>query len=146
MQTNRGIGMLIIRSLLGCIFFFQGYGKIFTWGVDQFMRMDFFYKPYKDILPDFMIFGTAYYTSYVECICGFLLILGYKRNMALYLLGSVLLIVTIGHGIAEPIWDLSHVMYRAILLIGLLLLPESWDKYRLEYWLKQKSKVGLKKE
>lgn len=144
MKTNRAIGMLIVRLLLGCIFFFQGYGKIFTWGVDQFMRMDFFYKPYKEILPDFIIFGTAYYTSYVECICGLLLILGYKRNLALYLLGSVLVIVSIGHGIAEPIWDLSHVMFRALLLTSLLLLPESWDIYRLEQWITSQRKVGFK--
>lgn len=145
MKTNQTIGILISRLLLGFIFFFQGYGKVFNWGVDQFMRMDFFYKPYKDILPDFLIFGTAYYTSYVELIGGFLLIIGFKRDYALYALGSVLVLVTIGHGIAEPIWDLSHVMYRAILLLGLLFLPKEWDIYSLDHWIKPKQVVGFKK-
>lgn len=145
MKTNQTIGILISRLLLGFIFFFQGYGKVFNWGVDQFMRMDFFYKPYKDILPDFLIFGTAYYTSYVELIGGFLLIIGFKRDYALYALGSVLVLVTIGHGIAEPIWDLSHVMYRATLLLGLLFLPKEWDIYSLDHWMKPKQVVGFKK-
>lgn len=145
MKTNQTIGILISRLLLGFIFFFQGYGKVFNWGVYQFMRMDFFYKPYKDILPDFLIFGTAYYTSYIELIGGLLLIIGFKRDYALYALGSVLVLVTIGHGMAEPIWDLSHVMYRAVLLLGLLFLPKEWDIYSLDNWIKPKQVVGFKK-
>ncbi len=127
MNKNQIAAFVLARTLLGFIFLMQGFGKVFTWGVDQFMRMDFFYKPYKDILPDFIIFGTAYYTSYIELLGGLLLVLGYKTNLALYFLASVLIIVTIGHGIAEPIWDLSHVMYRVILLIGLLLMPKAWN-------------------
>lgn len=144
MTTNRTIGILIVRLILGFIFLMQGFGKIFTWGVDRFMHMDFFYKPYKEILPDFLIFGTAYYTSYVEFIGGLCLIIGFKRDMALYALGSVLIIVTLGHGIAEPIWDLSHVMFRAVLLITLLFTPKEWDRYQLDYWLNKKQHIGFK--
>lgn len=132
MSKNKIAAYFFSRVLLGFIFLMQGFGKVFTWGIDNFMRMDFFYKPYKDILPDFIIFGTAYYTSYIELIGGALLVLGYKTNWALYLLGSVLVIVTIGHGIAEPIWDLSHVMYRTMLLIGLLLMPKEWNTLSID--------------
>ncbi len=138
MNRNKHIAILSIRLILGLIFFMQGFGKVFTWGVDNVYRMEFFYDTYKDILPDFIIMGTAYYTSYVELIAGFLLILGFKRNVALYLLASVLVIVSFGHGLVEPIWDLSHVMYRTILLMALLLLPEEWDVYSIDYLLKRK--------
>ena len=144
MTTNRMIGILIVRLILGFIFLMQGFGKVFTWGVDHFMRMDFFYKPYKDILPDFLIFGTAYYTSYIELIGGLCLIIGFKRDLALYALGSVLILVTLGHGIAEPIWDLSHVMFRTLLLITLLFTPKEWDRYQLDYWLNKKKSIGFK--
>lgn len=61
-----------------------------------------------------------------------MLILGLRVTYALYALGSVLVIVTFGHGLAEPIWNLSHVFPRTILLIALLILPREWDKISLD--------------
>jgi len=132
MNLNKSIAMLIIRLILGFIFLMQGIGKVFKWGVENVYNMDFFYDTYKDLLPDFIIHATAYYTSYIELIAGLLVVLGLKRDYALYLLASVLVIVTFGHGLAEPIWNLSHVMYRTILLVTLLILPREWDKFSMD--------------
>ncbi len=137
MHKNRTVALLSMRLILGLIFFFQGYGKVFTWGVENLYQMDFFYGTYKDLLPEFLIYGTAYYTSFVELIGGFLLLIGFKRDYALYALASVLVIVSFGHGLAEPIWDLSHVLYRTILLVGLLLLPKAWDTWSLDHFFKR---------
>ena len=122
----------------------QGFGKIFTWGVENVYNADFFYGTYKDLLPDFIIHGTAYYTSYIELIGGLLLIVGLKTNYALYALASVLVIVTFGHGLAEPIWDLSHVMYRTILLATLLILPSEWDRFSIDHYIKKRPASNLK--
>ena len=84
------------------------------------------------LLPDFIIHATAYYTSYVELVAGFLLVVGFKRDYALYALASVLVIVTFGHGLSDPIWDLSHVMYRTILLVALLIFPKEWDRFSVD--------------
>lgn len=132
MNQNRSIGVLTTRVLLGVIFFMQGYGKVFKWGVEKVYNMDFFYPTYKDMLPDIIIRITAYYTSYVELIGGVLLLIGYKRDWALYGLATVLIIVSFGHGLAEPIWDMSHVIFRAALLISLFLFPKEWDRYSLD--------------
>lgn len=110
----------------------QGYGKVFTWGVEDVYNMDYFYPTYKDLLPVFVIRFTAYYTSYIELIAGFLLVLGLKRDYALYFLALDLVIVTFGHGLADPIWNLSHVMFRTILLVTLLILPKDWDKFSID--------------
>lgn len=109
----------------------QGFGKVFKFGMDR-VYGGFFKGTYSELLPDFLLKITAYYTSYVELIAGFLLILGLFRNYALYALASVLVIVSFGHGLVEPIWDLSHVMYRTILLVALLLLPEQWDVFTMD--------------
>ncbi len=122
----------------------QGYGKVFTWGIEKLYNMEFFHETYKNIFPDYITHATAYYTSYIELIGGLLLVLGFKRDYALYALASVLLIVTFGHGLAEPIWDMSHVMYRAILLIALLIIPKEWDRYSLDIFI-QKFKSSQKK-
>ncbi|PHR26971.1 MAG: hypothetical protein COA38_13945 [Fluviicola sp.] len=139
MNSNRAVALLSIRLVLGLIFFFQGYGKIFSWGVENIYESELFLGAYKDLLPDFIIHGTAYYTSYIELLGGFILLFGFKTNYVLYALVSVLVIVTFGHGLAEPIWDLSHVMFRLILLVTLLLLPREWDRFSLDHLLRKRS-------
>lgn len=136
-MRNGTIGLFITRVLLGLIFFMQGFGKVFTWGIDDVYNK--FFVPFQStFLPDFIIRFTVYYTSYVELTGGFLLILGLFRNYALYALGIDLIIVSFGHGIMEPIWDLQHIIYRAVLLIPLLLLPDDWDKLSIDFYLKKK--------
>ncbi|WBX76458.1 DoxX family membrane protein [Tenacibaculum ovolyticum] len=139
MQKNKQIAVLIMRLLLGFIFFFQGFGKIFKFGLENVYK-NFFLNNYSDLLPDFLLLITAYYTSLIELIAGLLLIIGLKTNYALYALASVLVIVTIGHGLKEPIWDLSHVMYRTALLIPLLLLPRNLDIYSIDNLISRKLK------
>jgi putative oxidoreductase len=108
----------------------QGFGKVFTWGLDNVYKG---FEPYEEtFLPKFLLVFTAYFTSYIELIGGFLLVIRLFRNYALYSLGLVLLIVSFGHGLSAPIWDLSHIFPRAVLLIALLLLPEEWDKWQAE--------------
>lgn len=138
MNTNKAVATLTIRLLLGFIFLMQGYGKVFTYGMDM-VYQGFFLETYKDLLPEFLIYGTAYFTSYAELICGLMLVVGLKRDYALYVLAAVLVIVTFGHGLAEPIWDLSHVMPRAILLVSLLLLPKDWDRFSVDRLLSRDS-------
>ncbi|CAA0144607.1 DoxX family membrane protein [Tenacibaculum maritimum] len=142
MQKNKQIAVTIIRLILGFIFFFQGFGKVFKFGLYN-VYTNFFLASYREILPDFLLLFTAYYTSIIELVAGFLLIIGFKRDMALYALASVLVIVTIGHGLKEPVWDLSHVMYRAILLVSLLLLPTELDFFSIDNHLYTKSKKQI---
>ena len=111
--TARAAGLFFIRALLGIIFLMQGLGKVFTFGVSNLYGM--FFKDFeKTFLPKWLIWATAYYTSYVELICGFTLIIGLFKKYTLYLLAIDLLIVSFGHGLLEPIWDLQHVIPRRI--------------------------------
>lgn len=128
-SLNRTVGVFTMRVLLGIIFMMQGYGKVFTWGLDGVYGG---FAPYEEKLPTFLLKFAAYYTTFAELICGLLLIIGLFRNYALYALGVVLLIVSFGHGLSAPIWDLSHVFPRAVLLIALLLIPQEWDKWHVD--------------
>lgn len=136
MTLNQSVAILTIRLLLGFIFLMQGFGKVFKFGVSNVYN-NFFKSSYDGILPDILLQATAYYTSFVELIGGLLLVIGLKRDWALYALASVLVIVTFGHGLTEPIWDLSHVMYRAMLLVSLLLLPKEWDRFSIDHLLRK---------
>lgn len=136
---NKVIGVFILRSILALIFLMQGYGKVFMFEVKN-VYQNFFLKQFESaFLPDWLLFGTAYYTSYVELFGGLFLLLGLFKNQTLYALGSVLIIVTFGHGLIEPIWDLHHVFVRSVFLVALLLLPQEWDKWCIDYIIKRKS-------
>jgi len=128
MQT---FGLFFIRVLAGIIFLMQGYGKVFTIGVSKVY--DMFFKVFETTwLPKWLIVSTAYFTSYAELLGGFLLTIGLFRKYVLPVLAINLLIVSYGHGLMEPIWDLSHVMPRAILLSALMLLPPQWDTWNAD--------------
>jgi uncharacterized membrane protein YphA (DoxX/SURF4 family) len=138
-QQSRAAGIFFIRALLGIIFFMQGLGKIFIFTVPVLYEK--FFKSFEGgILPKWLIWATAYYTSYIELIGGFLLIAGLFRKYAVPLLALDLLIVSFGHGLEAPIWDLSHVMPRALLLIVLFLAPQEWDVYCADRIVRRKKR------
>lgn len=130
-STSRATGVLFVRALLGVIFFMQGFGKVFTFTVPKVYEM--FFKDFRTtFLPNWLLWATAYYTSYVELICGFLLVIGLFRRYSLSLLAIDLVVVSFGHGLLEPIWDLRHVMPRAILLAILFFIPQDWDRWNAD--------------
>jgi uncharacterized membrane protein YphA (DoxX/SURF4 family) len=129
-NNQRAAGLLFLRLLLGIIFLMQGYGKVFTIGVSKLYQM--FFTGYENMLPKWLLFLTAYYTSYTELLGGILLIVGLFKKQVLHLLAINLIIVSFGHGLKEPIWDLQHVFPRALLLTALFLLPQEWDRYNMD--------------
>lgn len=137
--SRRAIGIFFMRTLLGLIFLMQGYGKVFSWGLDGVYQNAF--ASYEETwIPIFLLKLTAYFTSYVELTGGLLLLLGVFRNWVYIALGLVLLIVSYGHGLSSPIWDLQHVFVRAVFLITLLLVPTDWDQLHLDRFVKGSSK------
>ena len=130
------IATLFVRLLLGLIIGMQGFGKVFNIGISNIYNGGF--KSFEEtFLPTFILKATAYFTSYGELICGILLLLGLFRKQAYYILIAILLIVSFGHGLQSPIWDLQHVMYRSILLVFLLLVPLEKDTISLDTFLKK---------
>ena len=126
-----------VRLLLGIIFLMQGYGKVFTWGMTNLYENGF--KSYEaTFLPTFLIKFTAYFTSYGELIGGLLLILGLFRKQAYLILAAILLIVSFGHGLQSPIWDLQNVFVRAVFLVFLMMIPMKADTFSLDNLIKSK--------
>ena len=91
-MNNITIGLFFIRLLLGVIFLMQGFGKVFTFGVDNVYQK--FFVSYTEFLPEFLVQTTAYFTSYAELIGGFFLIIGLFRNYVYYVFIAVLLVVS----------------------------------------------------
>lgn len=139
METNqqRIAVAFFLRVLLGLIFMMQGWGKIMTFGMDNLYKNGF--ASFEEtFLPVFLIKFSLYFTTYVELIGGFLLVVGLWRKYAYYAFIIVLLIVSFGHGLQSPIWDLQHVIFRTVLLSACLMIPSEWDQWQLDQFFRKK--------
>jgi|SRR3990172_9064302 len=124
--------VFIARMFLGLLFFFQGYDAVFRIKISGVIEAIKFPLVAKGV-PKFIIISGAYFTSYVELICGFLLIIGFIKYYALYLLGIDLLFAAFAFGIIKPMWDMQFVFPRLLLLIFLLLFPAYSDVLSVDY-------------
>lgn len=118
--------VFLARVFLGLLFFFQGYDAIFNVKVPNIINA-YKYQFSQKGIPMFLTAWGAWFTSYVELIGGLLLLLGFFKYLALYLLGLNLIIASIGFGITNAMWDMKFVFPRLVLLIFLLIIPSQWD-------------------
>jgi len=132
--THESIALFIIRVFTAVLFLFQGYDKIFKMRMDNLIET---IKPaYLNIgIPMPLIRLFAYFTSYIELIAGFLLIIGLLKFAALYALGFDLLIASLGMSILNPMWDMKHVFPRLVLVIFLILYPSASDLFALDHFI-----------
>ena len=131
-DLNLIIAIATARIFVGILFFFQGYDKIFKIGMKQ-LKQTMSANLGNHKLPDSFIGFVAVSTSWIELMCGFLLIIGFFKYFALYLLCIDLLVVATGFSLAKPMWDTAHVFVRLFLILLLLLTPVEWDKISFDY-------------
>ena len=120
------------RIFLGILFFAQGFDKVFNLKVKEVIH-SFEYPVRLKHLPRFPLVAAAYYTSYVELICGFLLIIGFIKYYALYLLGIDMLIVCAALSSLDAMWDMKYIFPRVVLLITLFLIPSEWGVLSIDH-------------
>ncbi len=130
-QYHEGVAVFIARIFLGLLFFFQGYDAVFNVKIKNVIetyRETFSNKG----IPQFLIVLAAWFTSCTELVCGVLLVVGLFKYAALYLLGANMIIAALGFGLNTPMWDTKHVMPRLILLLILVMVPQTWDLMSLD--------------
>ena len=134
-NPNRAWALLFARGVLGFIFFMAGVYKVFQLGPLNHARK--YFLPFADtFLPVWSLWATGTVIPFVELIAGALLILGLRTREALVSLGFVLIIVTFGHLLREPLYPFhEHVIPRLALLLFVLMLPSEDDKFSLDYLL-----------
>src|SRR5436305_12920062 len=132
---NRAWALLFARLILGLIFFMAGVMKVFQLGPLQHARK--YFLPFADtFLPVWSLWAVGVAVPLVELIAGALVILGLRTREALVSLGFVLAVVTFGHLLKEPLYEFhTHVIPRLALLLFVLLLPRSDDRFSIDYLL-----------
>jgi uncharacterized membrane protein YphA (DoxX/SURF4 family) len=138
LASQRGWAVLFARLVLGLIFFMAGVGKVFQLGPIEHARK--YFLPFADtFLPVWSLWFVGVTVPFVELVAGGFLILGLRTREALIALGAVLVIVTFGHLLHEPLFNFSgHVIPRLALLLFLLWCPRELDRYSLDWWIKQR--------
>jgi uncharacterized membrane protein YphA (DoxX/SURF4 family) len=129
---NRAWAMLFARGVLGLIFFMAGVWKVFELGPAGHVRR--FFLPYQDtFLPTWSLWAVGLTIPFVELIAGALVLIGWRTRAALLSLGAVLLVVTFGHLLMEPLYAFhEHVIPRLALVLFLLVMPASEDRLSVD--------------
>ena len=135
-SVRRAWALLFARGVLGLIFFMAGVYKVFTLTPVGHAHK-WFVDPYADtFLPTWSLWLTGLTIPVVELLAGALLLVGWRVREALIVLGIVLLIVTFGHLLKEPLYEFhTHVIPRLALLLFVLMLPREADRFSLDAWL-----------
>ncbi len=134
----RALAAFVARAIVGLTFFMAGWWKVFTVGALTHAQSGFV-EPYADTwLPAWALWATGTAVPFVELIGGGLMLLGWLRWPAALGLGGVLVLVTFGHLLAEPLFAFNaHVLPRTILLVVALVLFHE-DRWSLDAWLSRR--------
>ena len=136
-DLHRAWAALFARLILGLIFFMAGISKVFQLGPLEHARK--YFLPFADtFLPIWSLWLAGVTVPLIELVAGGLLLLGLRIRDALIALGFVLVIVTFGHLLREPLFNFSgHVIPRLALLLFLLWCPQENDRFSLDHLLRR---------
>ena len=139
LARSRAWALLFARLVLGFIFFMAGVFKVFDMTPVGHVRK--WFLPYQDtFLPSWSLWAVGLAIPLVELVGGALLLLGWRVYHALLALGAVLVIVTFGHLLKEPLYPFhEHVIPRLALLVFLLVMPRDADQFSLDHLIARRS-------
>lgn len=120
------------RAVLGLIFFMAGVYKVFRQGPVGHVKQ--WFLPYSDtFLPVWALWAVGLTIPFVELVGGALVLLGWRTRPALVALGCVLVTVTFGHLLKQPLYPFhEHVIPRLVLLLVVLAIPPRADRFSVD--------------
>ena len=132
---------LMLRVILGSLFFFQAYDKIIRIGLEENFQI---YREECESkkVPLWFMKASVFLSSYIELIGGLLLIIGFFKSYTMLFLGIDLIMVSIGFGYLQGLWDTRHVFPRIILLAVLFYLPADQDFWSIDYFFSMRFPIG----
>ncbi len=122
-----------VRWILGLIFFMAGWWKCFTMTPAGHARQ-YFLGWFEDRwIPVWMLWTIGTTIPVIELLAGLMVCLGLFRRAAYIALAAILVIVTYGHLLQEPLFDTtSHIFPRLVLLIFVWVAPPHLDRLALD--------------
>ena len=142
-DSSRAWAVLFARLVLGLIFFMAGMYKVFT--LTPIGHAQRWFLPYRDtFLPIWSLWAAGVTIPFVELIAGALLLIGLWIRPSLLALGTVLVVVTFGHLLKEPLYPFhEHVIPRLILLLFILVVPAADDRFSADHLLRLRASASV---
>lgn len=129
---NDAVAILMIRTVTGILFFFQGYDKIFNIKIVNVVKT--FSVPMGKIhIRQSLLSPLIYLSSIMELICGVLLFLGLLKTLSLYILAADMLFVAFAFSSVKAMWDMQYFFPRIVFILILLFSPETSDLFSFDY-------------
>jgi thiosulfate dehydrogenase (quinone) large subunit len=136
--SDRAWALLFARGVLGFIFFMAGEWKVFQLGALEHARRLFVLPYAHTFLPRPLLWAGGTVIPFVELVAGALVLVGWRVREALIALGAILVVVTFGHLLLEPLYEFhTHVIPRLGLLLFILVLPREDDRLSIDGWLRR---------
>ncbi len=138
--NDRAWAIVFARLVLALIFFMAGVYKVFEQGPLEHARK--WFLPFRDtFLPVWSLWAVGTAIPFIELVAGGLLLIGWRTREALLALGAVLVIVTFGHLLHEPLYPFhEHVIPRLALLVFVLAMPRADDRFSLDHLLQRRAR------
>ena len=124
------------RWVLGLIFFMAGWWKLVELTPAGHVELYFIGQFADTWIPTWLLWAVGATIPFVELLAGGLQCLGLRVREALVALGALLVVVTYGHLLLEPLFSTTgHIFPRLVLLLFLLAAPRGDDRLSLDAWL-----------
>ena len=142
-STDRAWAIFVARTILGIVFLVAGVYKTFMWGPLEHARL-LFVGPYaQTFLPVWSLWATGAAVPVLELMAGALVLVGLWTRPALVVLGAILILVTFGHLLLQSSNSINpYILPRSGLLLVVLLLPASADRFSLDHLLRSRSRAA----
>ncbi|MFN8582080.1 MAG: hypothetical protein U0163_14045 [Gemmatimonadaceae bacterium] len=143
--THRGVdpgaalSVLLARWLLGLATLLPALWRIFHVGPFAQARQEFVAPLSGTMVPVWLRWLVGFPLPFVDLIAGGLVLLGVQTRGALTAVACTILVMTLGMIVREPSHDFPlQLGPRVALLLYVLAMPESVDRWGLEAWLERK--------
>ena len=122
------------RWVLGLIFFMAGWWKCFELTPKGHAEQFFIGQFDETWIPHWLLWVIGTSIPVLELFAGSLVCLGLARRVAYITLGAILVTVTYGHLLLDPLYDITgHIFPRLVLLLFVFVAPRACDVLSLDY-------------
>lgn len=135
--------IFFVRWVLGLIFFMAGWWKVFGLGPRGHAERYFISGFSETWIPVWFLWTLGVLIPFAELAAGALMCLGFRIREAAVVLGLILVAVTYGHLLLEPLFDTTgHIFPRLLLLTFVLCAPRDRDRLSVDGLLARKRGAG----
>lgn len=129
----------LARWVVGLIFAMAGFWKVFELTPVGHAERYFVGGFSETWIPLWLLWALGVAIPFVELAGGGLLCLGLRVREAAVALAFVLIVVTYGHLLLEPLFDTTrHVLPRTVLILFVLVAPREEDRLGLDALLRRR--------